>query len=811
MSHKILIVEDEAIVAMDLEDRISALGFDTVGPVARGDDAVRLVHDQSPDLVLMDIQIQGDMDGVQTADMIHKECDIPVIFLTANSDEATLERAKATGPLAYLLKPVEDRDLRNAIDVALQRHELERKLRESEQWVKTLLASIGDAVVATDGKGIITFVNPVALNILGLASTKDVVGRHVDDALVFVDKVHQPLENPIFEVLRTGEIVFLRSDASLRLAPDRFMPVEDSAAPIRDAHGTIHGVVLVFRDVTLKRQHETIARAYSEQLERDVAERTQELVEANEKLQTENRRRTAIVRALEQSEKRFRESFEYAPTGIALVDTLGALVVFNQSLSDFLGLEGKDIQGKELRHFMAADQAIASSPTTILNITETTLVSFSTPGGKRWGEVSISSVHENEGTLSHYVLQVVDVTQRKDAELERARLARIVENNPSVVLLLDQAGCVQYANKAAGERFAHTNSERLRISEIWRTEEDPRLWSNVVRAVALDGAWYGECSFFHQLTRTDQPYDAVVFDLQDSESSEPLFCMYAQDISERKLLEAEELRLTGQLRQAEKMESLGKLAGGVAHDLNNILGPIVGYPDLILMKMPGDDPLRPRIEKIRNAAQAASQMIQDLLTMARRGRATSEPVCWKTIARTFLESATVDRIREEKPAVAVRAEVHEVAPVDGVPSQFTQVLMNLVVNAADAIEDGQGDVLVSVRQMSVTDRVGVSGPVPDGEYVVVSVADTGCGIPAEHISRIFEPYYSSKEMKKSAGSGLGLSVLYGVVKDFNGHIEVLSEAGKGTTFSLYFPARPAAVRNEVTYEAAPGYGHTPLP
>ncbi|MDZ7385371.1 MAG: response regulator, partial [candidate division KSB1 bacterium] len=157
---RILVVEDIAITAMDIKRRLQTLGYQVVGIAASGEDAIAKAQRERPDLVLMDIKLKGEMDGVQAAEEIRRHLDIPVVYLTAYSDETTLQRAKITQPFGYVLKPFEERELHTAVEMALYRHTLERRLRESEQWLATTLRSIGDAVVATDAAGRITFMNP---------------------------------------------------------------------------------------------------------------------------------------------------------------------------------------------------------------------------------------------------------------------------------------------------------------------------------------------------------------------------------------------------------------------------------------------------------------------------------------------------------------------------------------------------------------------------------------------------------------------------------------------------------------------------
>jgi CheY-like chemotaxis protein len=234
------------------------------------------------------------------------------------------------------------------------------------------------------------------------------------------------------------------------------------------------------------------------------------------------------------------------------------------------------------------------------------------------------------------------------------------------------------------------------------------------------------------------------------------------------------------------MESLGVLAGGVAHDLNNMLGPLVGYPELILRKLPDDSPLRKQVQRMGNAAADAAEIIQDLLTLARRGRYEMGLIDLNEVIHNFLDSPTFTKLIEEKSQVEVEIELDEsIRNMNGSSHQLSKVIMNLIVNAFDAISD-QGRLIIRTREEDIEKLHCGHDKVKPGHYIVLSIEDNGMGIPAEDLSKIFEPYYSKKKMGRS-GSGLGLSVVYGIVKDHKGYYDVVSTVGEGTQFILYFP------------------------
>ena len=253
---RILVVEDDRVVARDIQHQLTRIGHTVVGVTPLGEDAVRLALESHPDLVLMDIRLEGALDGVDAAQQIRNRCQVPVVFLTAYADDETLQRARVTEPFGYLLKPFEDSQLRTVIEMALYKHTAERKLRESERRYAVTLASIGDAVIATDDQARVTFLNPVAEALTGWPQV-EATGRPLAEVFHIInEETRQPVEDPAAKVLRLGIVVGLANHTVLLARDGREVPIDDCGAPIIDDRGSITGVVLVFRDTTQRRRAE---------------------------------------------------------------------------------------------------------------------------------------------------------------------------------------------------------------------------------------------------------------------------------------------------------------------------------------------------------------------------------------------------------------------------------------------------------------------------------------------------------------------------------------------------------------------------
>ena len=268
---------------------------------------------------------------------------------------------------------------------------------------------------------------------------------------------------------------------------------------------------------------------------------------------------------------------------------------------------------------------------------------------------------------------------------------------------------------------------------------------------------------------------------------------FVQDITDRKRAEEEKNSLEESLRRAEKMEALGQLAGGVAHDLNNVLGILSGYSELLLMEFPEESKLRGYVEKILQSTGKGAAIVQDLLTLARRGVTVADVVNLNTVIEGFLKTPVFEKIKEYHPRVTFRTEcARNLLSVKGSALHLEKTVMNLVSNAAEAIS-GEGEIVIRTQNRYLDRPLRGYDEVNEGDYVLLTVSDTGMGIPDENIEKIFEPFYTKKKMGRS-GTGLGLAIVWGTVKDLNGYIDVESKVDEGTTFTLYFPV----TREEMT-------------
>jgi PAS domain S-box-containing protein len=270
-----------------------------------------------------------------------------------------------------------------------------------------------------------------------------------------------------------------------------------------------------------------------------------------------------------------------------------------------------------------------------------------------------------------------------------------------------------------------------------------------------------------------------------------------RDISKWKKVEEDKKKLEGQLQRAQKMEAIGTLAGGVAHDLNNILSGIVSYPELLLMDLPDESDLREPLETIQKSGFKAAAIVQDLLTLARRGVSISEVVNINKIISEHLETPEFEKIKQFHPGLEVEVNLApDLLNISGSPVHLSKTVMNLLSNAAEAMVDG-GAICISTENKYLDQPVGGYDEIEEGDYVLLKISDSGIGISPEDKERIFEPFYTKKKMGRS-GTGLGMAVVWGTVKDHKGYIDLQSTEGQGTIFTLYFPVTRESLADDQT-------------
>ena len=436
---------------------------------------------------------------------------------------------------------------------------------------------------------------------------------------------------------------------------------------------------------------------------------------------------------------------------------------------------------------LEADGTADPDRTRILELEE-----YKKDGSTIWMEANISFVRDQDRRPVAILIVSRDITDRKRAEEElrerEARYRQLVEHAPAAIYEADlTTGRLLSVNEVLCEYSGYTRDELLALNPLdLMTEESQKLIlqrmagyaagepvpPNVeYKARSKSGREFWISTNAKYFYRAGLPVRAMVV---------------AYDITDRNRAEEEKRNLEERLQRAEKMEALGQLAGGVAHDLNNVLGVLSGYSELLLEAIPEGSQARGYAEKILQSTETGAAIIQDLLTLARRGVAASDVVDLNQVVSDFLKTPVFERLKDLNPRLTFRLECDpSLLNIKGSRVHLEKTLINLVSNAVESIS-GTGEMTIRTESRYLDKPLRGYDEVREGDYAVLTVSDTGMGIPAENREKIFEPFYTKKTMGRS-GTGLGLAIVWGTVKDHNGYIDVQTEVGEGTAFTLYFP------------------------
>lgn len=634
-----------------------------------------------------------------------------------------------------------------AIWTGLTVHRLDLRLRNAErdageraELLRATLTSIGDGVVTTDAQGRVVFLNAVAETLTGWTQT-EAAGHPLGQIFVIMNAhTRLPVANPAERALADGTVFGLANHTILVARDGTERPIADSASPIRTTGGVVSGAVLVFRDVT-------------------------EQYAAEEALHRER----AVLRTLVDS----------LPDAIWTKDARARFVVSNRAHVELVRVEneaavagktGFDLHPPELAQAYHEDDLRAlNHGETVFNREE--LICDAT-GRERWHLVTKTPLRDRSGTVVGLVGIARNIQERKEAE-EKLRVGRellraVMGSVPDAVITTDERGVIRSVNTAAERMFDYSADaligqdlcelvpDSLQDETTGRTEREP---GREIEARRQNGS-----TFPAELSVAE-------FWLENARH----FTVVVRDVTARKKLE-------DQFRHAQKMEAIGRLAGGVAHDFNNLLTVINGFSELLLDALPHPNTNRPAVEAIREAGARAAELTRQLLTFSRK--AIVEPKVLDLNDVVAQSAKLLKRlIGEDVTLTTVLAP--DLAPVKADLSQIEQAVMNLAVNARDAMPDGGRLTIETCNVRLYSDDVAYPDIAP-GDYVRLAVSDTGVGMTDEVRAKIFEPFFTTKEPGK--GTGLGLAMVYGAVKSHGGHISAYSEVDVGTTFKILLPA-----------------------
>jgi len=612
-----------------------------------------------------------------------------------------------------------------------------RRTEEDLRRLASIVACSDDAIVGKTTEGIITSWNSGAQHIFGY-SPKEAIGR----SITMLAPVDRPEEIPrMLECLKRGEVV--DHFETVRLRKDgKEVQIELTVSPIRDALERIVGASTIGRDISVRK---------------------------------------AAEKHLVQMEARYRGLLEAAPDAMVVVNHGGEIVLLNVQAEKQFGYRRDELVGQKVKNIIPRGFAerllmhgtgTPGDPVVPQMGTGIELHGRRKDGSEFPIEIMLSPLDTVDGILITAAIR--NIAERKLRENDLSRLAAVVESSQDAIVSLTSLGIIRTWNRGAERIFGYSAEEAtgrsiLFLSPPDRSAEGSTLLERVARADRIE-------HFETIRVKKDgtQIHVALTFSpIKDSDGRVVGVSSVARDVTESKHMEA-------MLRQSQKMEAVGQLAGGVAHDFNNLLGVILGYTGLMLDRLGLDDPQRKSIEEIQKAGDRAALLTRQLLAFSRKQ--VLQPKVIDLNAVVAGAEKLLQRLIGEN--IELRAVLNpELCRVKADPGQIEQIIMNLAVNARDAMPSG-GKLTIETSNMEFDEAYTAQHPsTRTGPHVMLAVTDTGCGMDAETKAHMFEPFFTTKELGK--GTGLGLSTVYGIVKQSGGSVWVYTEPGLGTSFKIY--------------------------
>ena len=753
---RILIVEDDRVVARDIQQQLERIGHTVVGTVARGEDVLPLARATRPTLVLMDIRLDGEMDGIAAATSLRAHHPVPVVFLTAYADDQTVRRATDAEPLGYLVKPFDDSQLRTTIELALFKHASDQRLRESEQRYAVTLASIADAVIASDAQGRITFMNPVAKALTGWTRA-DAIGRRLDEVYRIVDDdTGELLQTSVEDVIRLGTTVGLASRTALLARDGTRFPVEDSIAPMFDEAPAITGSVLVFRDTS----HRRLA----------------------EEAEVQRRMFARLELAVRGSEIAIWE-FDFPDGDIehCTLHSTNFLVRHGVRIEDIRTWpeivqawhpEDRDRLVSAVKAFISGDAPLYEQEGR-----------FATAGGGYRNRLARGvRVRDATGKTIRVIGSSIDITERRAMEAalrdSEARYRNTFEHAPAGLVhaalsdlsllrvnqtYLDMTGYTrEEALQAAGLAFIHPDDRDATIARFTKVATG-ELVSDIVqfRMSKRSGEWM---------------WVRVTASLgRDTPGATPYMVALLEDVSDRHRLESElhDAKEAAEASNRAKDEFLAN----VSHEIRTPMNAILGMTELVLDTRL-EEGQRQSLRTVQSAASNLLALINDLLDFSKIEAGKVQLSVGDFSLRALIgDTMRALAVRAHRKGIELLCNISPETPdvLVGDDGRLRQVLLNLIGNAIKFTE--QGEVQLDI------------GPVVRDDHELelrFSVRDTGIGISADKQGSIFRAFEQEdmSTTRRYGGTGLGLTIAASIVALMGGTIAVESKQGEGSTFSF---------------------------
>ncbi len=570
-------------------------------------------------------------------------------------------------------------------------------------------------------------------------------------------------------------------EAPVRCGDGRIRQFAFHKSSLRSTDGLPNGIVGLMLDVTDASNAQAELAKYRDRLEEMVARRSAELIATNNRLSNEIEVRRKAEKALSANEERYRKVFENTGTATILIEPDMTISMANARAAQLVGLTREEIVGRtKTMDFVAPAHRERLRVYHELRTKGDTSVPWQfefqimdARGRIRDMLANVQWMPETCQTIA----SMLDITESNALQQERQRLAAVIDQSAAAVIITDNHGNIEYVNQAFETLSGFDRQVCLSqtTDAPFLCDQDRRIFKQMTFMVSGDDFWTGRVENQHRDGRT-YIADTRIFPVFNEKGKVVNLVCVKTDVTNQVLMEK-------QLQQAQKMEAIGTLAGGIAHDFNNILSGILGFAEISLLKTGDSEQLKRNLTRILDGCQRAKELVQNILTFSRKNEEETKPLEIQIIIKEALKllRASIPSTIEFKQHINSRPSI-----VRATPTQIHQVVMNLCTNAAHAMQQNGGFLEVRLENQDVRPEncEGIPGLVA-GPYSCLTVRDCGDGIDPRNLERIFEPYFTTKE--QTGGTGLGLSVVHGIVKSLGGAIAVESRMGEGTAFKLYLP------------------------
>ncbi len=778
---------------------LDALNYEVAASAASGEEAIVMTQAVEPDLVLMDIGLPGEIDGIEAATRIRDARKTPVVYLTGSAEEELLDRAKASSAQGYVLKPFRSDGLHAALQMAVDGRRSEKILEESERRYRTLLEALPQRIFYKDCESVYISCNAVYARDLGIRA-EEIAGKTDHD--FFPPDMAEAFRDVDEQVLTSGETFTTEEKYGLH---GEGLWLQMVKTPVRDAEGSMKGILGMFWDVSARKRAEEELEVYRTMLEDRVREQTAELRRTNQRLEREIAERRRTEEVLREREEQYRIIADNVSDNIWIMRLSDRKMIYTSpSVEKILGYRPEEMIAldagfpltEESLEFMSRvieeELRTEGEPGASTDRSKVVEVEQIRKDGHRvWTEITASFLRDESGKPERVLGVTRDITERKhveDALRNSEEKYRLVVENTIDGMFISQDGLIKFANPVVASITGYDRETLPRVPFIDLVHPEDRDRVLEVHRKRLEGLEDGSIHTFRVIDKKGGCLWVEVGGTRIVWRGRPATLNFARDITERKSLER-------QLHESQKMEAIGTLAGGIAHDFNNILQIILGYAELLCQEVDANDSVRALLDEVITAGKRGRDLAGKILTFSRHAEQGTKDVDLVNIIKEFLpflraSLPTTIQLREDLRLQSGR--------VSGDPTGIYQILINLCTNAGHAMMEHGGELVVGLSRQTLDTRSRSLYPeLPPGTYLTLTVNDTGHGMDSATQDRIFEPFFTTKG--HGEGTGMGLAVVHGIVKAHSGAIRVESAVGQGTRFTVLLPEsdEPATASSEV--------------